>query len=167
MIPELCTDRLLLREMNHADFDTFAAVHGAPEHARFIGGACDRNQAWRRFAAMLGHWTLRGFGMWAIEEWATGKFAGCAGLWYPEGWDEVELGYWLTPEMTGKGYATEAATAARKYASQTLGHRRLASYIHPDNAASIAVAERLGAKPEGVLEGGDLDGHILYRHPKQ
>jgi len=167
MIPELCTDRLLLREMNHADFDAFAAVHGDSEHARFIGGACDRNQAWRRFAAMLGHWTLRGFGMWAIEEWATGTFAGCAGLWYPEGWDEVELGYWLTPEMTGKGYATEAAVAARKYAAQTLGHRRLASYIHPDNAASVAVAERLGAAPDGMLKGGDLDGHIIYRHPKQ
>lgn len=167
MIPELCTDRLLLREINHSDFDAYAAVYEDPEHARFIGSACDRTEAWRRFAATLGHWTLRGFGIWAIEEWATGKFAGCAGLYYPEGWEEVEVGYWLTPEMTGKGYATEAATAARKYAAERLGHRRLVSYIHPENKPSIAVATRMGACFEEEIKGGPLDGHHAYRHPKQ
>ena len=40
---------------------------------------------------MMGHWVIRGFGVWAVEEKATGDFCGIVGLWYPEGWPEREM----------------------------------------------------------------------------
>ncbi len=83
---EIQTDRLLLRQWQPKDFDAYASYYGDDELAQYIGGPCTRNQAWRRMAAELGHWSLRGFGLWALEEKATGKLAGCTGLWFPEGW---------------------------------------------------------------------------------
>lgn len=164
-IPELTTDRLLLRGLRAHDFDDFARTHGDPVQAKYIGGACSREEAWLRMATMMGHWLMRGFGLWAIEEKASGQFAGCAGLWCPEGWPEVELGYWLIPKMVGRGYATEAAKRARQFAIDTLGLTSLVSYIDPENTASIAVVSRMGAQFEKIMEGGVLDKHSAYRHP--
>ena len=159
------TERLLLRLWRSEDFDQYAAYHADEELARFIGGACSRGQAWRRMAAELGHWTLRGYGFWALEEKDGGALAGCAGLWFPEGWPELELGYWLLPRAQGKGYATEAGLEARRHAYETLGAKTLVSYIHPENAASKRVAERLGARLEETIELLDFGPHGVWRHP--
>ncbi len=160
------TDHLLLRHWQLRDFDAYASYYGDEELAKYIGGPCDRNQAWRRMAAELGHWTLRGFGYWALEEKATGELAGCTGLWFPEGWPELELGYWLMPNARGKGYATEAALRALKYAYEVLGAKTLVSYIHPENGPSKQVAERIGASHETTIELLDFGPHCVYRYPK-
>ena len=60
-------------------------------------------------ALVLGHWQLRGFGLWAVEERATGMLAGRVGCWQPEGWPGLEIGWALRREFWGRGYATEAA----------------------------------------------------------
>ena len=117
-------------------------------------------------AASIGHWVLRGYGYWAVEEKDTGSFVGSAGLWYPEGWPEIELGYWLMPEMRGKGYATEAALAAHEVAFNTLHVESLVSYIHPENEPSKKLAERMGARAEATIELLDYGPHIVYRHPR-
>lgn len=117
-------------------------------------------------AAHLGHWVLRGHGYWAVEEKETGKFVGSVGLWRSEGWPELELGYWLMPEMQGRGYATEAAAASRDYAFEVLGAQTLVSYIHPENEPSKRVAERLGAKYEKIIELGGHGPHCVYRYPR-
>ena len=162
---ELETERLRLRLWRSADLDTYAAAYADEEVARFIGGRCDRAQAWRRMAAEVGHWTLRGYGFWALEEKASGEVAGCCGLWFPEGWPELELGYWLLSRAQGKGYATEAGRRAREYAYENLGATTLVSYIHPDNVPSQRVAERLGAHHEKTIELCDFGPHHVYRHP--
>lgn len=162
---ELETERLLLRQWCQEDFEVYAAYYADPELARFIGGACDRPTAWRRLAAEVGHWTLRGFGFWAVEELDSGSLVGCVGLWRPEGWPELELGYWLLPAGQGYGYATEAGLRAREYAYDVLGKRTLVSYIHPDNEPSKRVAERLGARHEATIELLSFGPHCVYRHP--
>ncbi len=162
---ELETDRLLLRQWRPDDFDHYAEYYADEELARYIGGACDRQQAWRRWAAEIGHWTLRGYGFWAVEEKQTGNLAGCVGLWFPDGWPELELGYWLMPIAQGKGYATEASLASREYAYEVVGAKTLVSYIHPDNQASKRVAERLGAHLEKTIELMNFGPHCVYRHP--
>jgi len=161
---ELESERLHLRQFQPRDLDDFAAFYADPELACFIGGACDRNEAWRRMALELGHWDLRGYGMWALEEKATGDFVGCSGLWNPEGWPELEVGWWLARAKQGQGFATEAAGRARAYAYEDLGATTLISCIDPDNTASKRVAERLGAQCEDVI---DLMGGraCIYRHP--
>ena len=162
---ELKTERLLLRQWEQRDFEFYAEYYADKEAARYVGGHCDRDKAWRRMAMLIGHWALRGYGLWAVEEKETGSFVGCVGLWFSDGWPELELGYWLRREMQGKGYAVEAARASRDYAYEVVGTETLVSYIHPDNEPSKRVAEKLGANFEEVIELLDHGPHCVYRYP--
>lgn len=162
----LLTKRLLLRQWRDDDFEAFAGYYADPELARFVGGPSDRESAWRRMASLIGHWVLRGFGYWAVEERLTGRFVGGVGLWHSIEWPELELGYWLVPEVQGRGYATEAARRAHDYAFAVVGADTLVSYIHPDNEPSKRVAERLGGRYESTIELLDFGPHCVYRYPK-
>lgn len=150
VIPELVTDRLLLRAFQSSDFDAYATICADPRVRRYLGDGqpLDRVTAWREMAFLLGHWGLRGFGQWALIEHASGELVGRAGLWEPEGWPGVEVGWVLSRAHWGQGFATEAASAALGHAFGALGMQRVISLIHPDNRASIRVAERLGERYE-------------------
>ena len=161
---EIESERLLLRSWCNADFAGVAEMFCDEQTARYIGGVCTRDEAWRRMATIVGHWVLRGFGLWALEEKASGRFVGACGLWYPEGWPDREVGWWLLPAAQSQGYATEAARRARLYAYKTLGFNTLISIIHPDNTPSLRVAERLGARFERSLELRGIQA-VVYRHP--
>lgn len=148
MIPTLETERLILRAHRAEDFEPFAAMMAEPAVARFItltGQPQTRDESWRILAALIGGWTLRGFGMWAVEERATGRYLGRVGPWQPEGWPGFEIGWGLSGAAQGKGYATEAARAAIDWSRATLGVGRILHIIHPDNIPSQRVAQRLGA----------------------
>lgn len=164
MIHTVESERLVMTQFTQDHFDDFAAFLADPVQAKYIGGHCDRPDAWRRFASILGHWQLRGFGFWAVEEKTSGDFAGCVGLWMPEGWPELEVGYWITTQKQGKGYATEAGLRAKKAAYEDLGHQTLVSYIHPDNQASKNVAIRMGAFHEKTIELSKFGPHCVFRH---
>jgi len=142
-IPKLETERLILRAPRPADFPAFADFYASPR-SQFVGGPATAEQSWRFLAGELGHWPLRGYGRWAVEEKSSGKLAGIIGPWNPEGWPEPELGWDLMNGFEGKGYATEAAQAIIEYAFRELGF----SYVHaatdPENIASNNVARRLG-----------------------
>lgn len=161
----LTTDRLTLRLWRDEDFADYATFFSDDHQARFVGGACPDYEAWRRLAVVAGHWALKGFGLWAVEERDTGSFVGCVGIQRPMGWPETELGYWIAADMQHRGYATEAAVAAREHAYATLPIDTLVSYIHPDNAASIGVAQRLGATLEHYIELLSFGRHGVWRHP--
>jgi len=160
------TPRLLLREWRLSDFEPYAAYYADPALARYVGGHLSREAAWRHMATQAGHWALRGYGYWAVEEKSTGNLVGSVGLWRSDGWPELELGYWLMPEKHGKGYATEAGSRARDYAWEEVGADSLVSYIDPDNEPSKGVAERLGASFEAIIPLLDFGDHCVYRYPK-
>lgn len=145
-IPTVETERLRLCAFAAADLDAYAAMCADVEVMRFVGdgGPIDRDAAWRQMALFLGHWALRGFGMWALEERASGRLVGRAGYYQPEGWPGSELGWLLARDRWGRGLATEACRAAlgRRAA---FGIERLISLIRPGNVRSAAVAARLGA----------------------
>jgi RimJ/RimL family protein N-acetyltransferase len=159
-VPRLETDRLVLRMLGASDFESYARIGGDPVVARYLGNGkpLTRGEAWRSLAAHIGHWTLRGYGMLAIEEKATGLFVGRAGFFNPEGWPGFEIGWTLAPERWGRGYATETATRLLDYAFTDLGRDHVISVIHPENAASIRVAERIGERFErkAELNGGEI-----------
>jgi len=161
--PVLETERLFLRAPQPGDFEPCAAFLTS-DRARFVGGPCDRNQSWRAMGHMTGHWVHRGFGMFIFHAKGDETPLGMAGPWFPEGWPEHEIAWsiWL-PAAEGKGLAFEAATAARAYAWNSLGWNSAVSYIDPNNARSIRLAERMGAMRAAnpVPEGGSL----VYRHP--
>ena len=147
------TERLILRMWREDDYETYARMCADPEVMRYIGGQItDRTEAWRHMAALVGHWQLKGYGHWAIEEKASGQLAGRVGFLYPAGWPDFEIGWILGKEFWGKGYATEGARKALDYAFSELDRKHVISLIHPENRASIRVADRLGEKPEGTAE---------------
>jgi RimJ/RimL family protein N-acetyltransferase len=148
------TERLVLRMFREGDFEAYARIGGDPQVARYIGNGkpLTRAEAWRGLAAHIGHWTLRGYGMLAIEEKATGAFIGRAGFFNPEGWPGFELGWTLARASWGQGYATEAAGRLLAYAFTDLGQDHVISVIQPANSASIRVAERIGERYERTAE---------------
>jgi RimJ/RimL family protein N-acetyltransferase len=168
VIPELRTERLLLRGLRLGDLDAYAAMYRDPEVMRHLedGGPLDRLAAWRSMAVHLGHWQLRGYGQWALEECASGEVVGRAGLWRPEGWPGLEVGWLLARPRWGQGFATEAGRAAIDYAFDVLGAEEVISLIRPENRLSIRVAERLGESYMRTIEvhGARADVYCI-RHP--
>jgi RimJ/RimL family protein N-acetyltransferase len=146
-------DRLILRMLDESDFSGYAAMCSDAEVMRYIGEGqvLSRDEAWRNLALMLGHWQLRGYGQWAVEERESGKFIGRVGFWNPEGWPGLELGWMLRREFWGQGFATEAARALLPFAFLDLKQTRIISLIRPGNQASVRVADRLGEKLVGKV----------------
>ena len=164
--PTLETKRLRLRPMRGDDHDAVADLLSDDQWVQHIGGARTRAGAWRVMAMIAGHWQLRGYGMWVLEHRESREFLGWCGLWYPDGWSCPEIGWTLTQQAAGHGYATEAALAARDYGFTVAKLPRLISYIASDNTASIRVANRMGAVQTG-MESPDGDGVMVHVYEHQ
>ena len=162
----LATARLELRMFREDDLDAYAGMCADEEVMRYIGvgGPVGADVAWGQMALFLGEWILHGYGMWAVEERASGRLIGRVGFLNPHGWPACELGWLLARDAWGHGFALEAAQAAIAHGRANLGLRELISLIRPDNARSIALAERLGATLDRKVE--FLGGATLqYEHP--
>lgn len=161
-IPSLTSERLILRAPREQDFDAMLAFNASPR-AGFIGGEAPRQQVWRGLLANIGHWALRGYGFFSVDTHA-GEFVGRVGVINHDGWPEPELAWHLFDGAEDKGYAIEAALAARADAHTRLGMPALMSMIDPANRRSLNLARRLGAAFE---RSGSLNSHAyhLYRHP--
>jgi RimJ/RimL family protein N-acetyltransferase len=148
----LKTDRLILREWRLDDLEAFAAMSADPNVMQFLtvdGNPDSRFGAWRALCGMVGHWQLRGFGLFAVVERDTGAFVGRIGPWEPEGWPDFEIGWTLASAYWGRGYATEAVKECLRYAFTELNRPHVSSFIVPENVRSIQVAERVGERLEG------------------
>ncbi len=147
--PVLFTPNLVLRVPDGRDLDGFAAFQANAETTRFLGGVTTRSEAWRLLATVAGSWVTNGYGMFSVIERATGQWVGRLGPWQPEGWPGTEVAYGVLPQFAGRGYAYEGCVAAMDYAVDVLGWSDICHTINPDNARSIALAQRLGAVNRG------------------
>ena len=162
--PVLETERLRLRAFRLDDFETYARWCADAETTRYLGsGPMDREQAFRGLATLLGLWSLRGFGLWAAEEKASGALVGRIGLHLPLDSPGIEVAWLVDRDRWGEGFASEGARAAIRYGFETLRVTRLISLIRPGNAASIRVAEKVGEHFVGELErqGDRLDMYAI------
>lgn len=152
-IPTLLTPRLTLRALRADDLDAFAAMQANPAVMKTLGTGVVRSRAetWDAMARMLGQWALRGYGMFAVTENATGRFIGRAGILHPYEWEEPELAYGLDQPYWGRGYATEAAVILHRWAFLQMHLTSLVSYVMPSNTASRHVLEKLGARLTGRM----------------
>jgi RimJ/RimL family protein N-acetyltransferase len=139
------TERLILRLPHIDDFEAYAELHAHETAARYIGGTLPRPAAWRKFLQMPGAWSVQGYAMFSVIEKSSGRWVGQAGPWQPEGWPGTEVGWAFHPASWGKGYAMESATAAIDWAFANLGWSEVIHSIDPKNAASQALATRLGS----------------------
>jgi RimJ/RimL family protein N-acetyltransferase len=158
--PVIETERLKLRQWRVADVEPYTAMLADPGTARFITvdgkSVTDAMTGWRHTVVMAGHWALHGAGMFAVEEKSTGNFIGRVGPWFPPGWPDFEIGWGITKQAQGKGYAVEAARAAIDWAFATFELDRIIHCIDRENVGSLGVARRLGAEKQREIE---LFGH--------
>ena len=150
-VPVLETDRLRLRGHRLNDFAACSAMWADPIVTRYIGGRpFTQEGVWARLLRYPGHWAMLGYGYWAVEEKETGTFVGEMGFGdfkrdiQPSLDGLPELGWALVTQEHGKGYATEGVRAAIGWGDQHFGARRTTCLIHPENTASIRVAEKCG-----------------------
>ena len=162
-IPVLETKRLVLRGPEPEDYPDFKATFTS-YRARFMGGPLNAYESWMLYAAEIGHWAIRGFGMWMIHDRDTDETYGMAGGWKPAKWPEAEIAWIIWPDAQGRGIALEATHMARNYFYNVLGWDGAVSYLDPKNLDSIRLAERLGATRD--KDAASVDGNdVVYRHP--
>jgi RimJ/RimL family protein N-acetyltransferase len=153
--PTIETERLVLRGWRMDDFGGLAELMADPEAGRYItpySKPLDAMASWYHMMTLAGMWAVQGFGLFVMEEKASGRFVGRAGPWHPLGWPGFEVGWAVHPAARGKGYATEAARGAIEWSRATLGVGEIVHAIAVDNAASQRVARRLGAVPDGRID---------------
>ena len=150
----LHTQRLTLRQFRPSDYEHYQTLVGDAEVMRYVGlgKPLDAALAWQNLALVMGHWYMRGYGLWALELRDQPGLIGRVGLYKPHGWPGLEIGWLLQRDCWGNGYASEAAQAVKAVAQEVLARQGLISLIHPLNQRSAAVAKRLQGRLEGQLD---------------
>lgn len=146
MIPEVETERLLLRGPKPEDFSVYREFFADAEGSSTYGGPMSADRAWRVLATDLGHWQLRGFGRWSVVVKKTGEMVGGCGLWWPEGYPRSELTWWIIPAHRRHGYATEASRAAVRFGYDTLKWPLVETHMNDENEPARRLAETLGGE---------------------
>ena len=150
---EIETDRLLLRMWRDGDLGAYARICADGEVMRHLPGRMTRRESEEQVARFVRHWEERGFGLWAVEHKAEGRFIGFVGLRrhddWPEGDHKTEVGWRLDRAYWNGGLATEGARASLRHGFEVLGLERIISVTVPENAASRRVMEKAGLTPRG------------------
>jgi ribosomal-protein-alanine N-acetyltransferase len=170
-VSERVTSRLRLREWRDADLAPFAAMNADPEVMRYFPEPLDRAASDALVDWIRMQFANHGFGPWAVEVPGVIEFAGFVGLMVPAFEAHftpcIEIGWRLTRQVWGKGYATEAPRAALDYAFDVVKADEVVALTVPKNLPSRAVMERLGMSRDPA---DDFDhprlpaGHALRRH---
>lgn len=168
LVPEkIETKRLILRQFSNEDWKDIHHCYSNKEVTKYtFGHSLTESESWRVMAGMIGHWHLRGYGPYAIEEKKSKKVIGTAGFWYPNDWPELEIKWALSRQYWGKGYASEAARSVQKTALECFSKNSLISFIHSENSASIQLALAIKAVFEKQMEFRGGSWHV-YRHPSK
>jgi len=161
------TKRLILRQFTESDWEDLHHYYSSDAATKFtVGRPFTEGETWRTMCSMIGHWQVRGYGPYAIEERQSGRVLGTAGFWFPNDWPSPEIKWALAPDYWGKGFASEAARAVQKIGQDFLPHISLISFINADNHASIQLAKAIGACFEEEVPFRGAQWHI-YRHPRK
>lgn len=158
------TERLRLREMTLDDLDFVAAMLADPQVMRFYPRCYSREEAQAWIRRQMDRYARDGHGLWLVLSRSDGEPVGQVGLVRQQvgGADEIEVGYLIHHPFWRRGFAAEAAAAARDYALGVLGRPRVISLIRPENTPSQAVARRLGMQPRaGLVPHGGFD-HLVF-----
>jgi len=143
-IPTIKTQRLILRAPSEDDFDVYKNFYADEDASSAYGGPLSELAAWKKLAADLGHWQLRGYGMWSLQEKQSGDMIGGCGLVWPRGWPRSELTWWIIPSARRKGYGFEASRAVVNYAYEVLKWPLVETHMNDENMPARQLALKLG-----------------------
>ncbi|WP_147110599.1 GNAT family N-acetyltransferase [Tateyamaria sp. syn59] len=157
----LTTDRLTLRQPQASDLPPYTDYCASPR-TQFVGGPFDAAQAFDKFAAFAGHWALRGFGRYIMQQ--DGAPIGHVGPMQRDHRQPPEFTWTLwDSRYEGQGLATEAAAHVRDHLLGDLRWPEMIVHILPDNSGSIGIAERIGATRTDDTPPAWYEGAVVYR----
>lgn len=145
-VPTLQTERLILRCPQESDMHAYIEFYSDAEASHFYGGPLSEIGAWSALAKNIGHWVLRGFGLWTIVRRDTNEVIGSCGLAAPQGWPRRELTWWILPEARKQGFAKEASLATIQFGYEQLGWDLVETHMDDKNVAARALTLSLGGK---------------------
>lgn len=161
------SERLRFRELTFDDADNLYQLNKDPEVIKYTGDPpFETVETARLFIYNYKDYKLNGYGRWAVEVSADGRFIGWSGLKLNE-LEQVDLGYRFHKSEWGKGYATEAAQACLQYGFEKLAMMEIIARADKENLASLKVIEKLGMKyfMEGACK--TVDNANYYRITRQ
>jgi len=175
-MPEIRTERLLMRRWRDEDRDPFAALNADPAVMEHMQGPMTRERSDAFVDRIEACWEERGWAQWAIEVPGVAPFIGYVGLWpadFVTGEPMVEVGWRIAHEHWGNGYVTEAAHEALRHGFEDVGLEEIVSFTVPQNERSWRVMERIGLRrdPAADFDHPNVDAgayphlvrHVLYR----
>ncbi len=146
MIPTIETDRLIIRGPDASDFGSYQRFFSDADASGLYGGPLPPNLAFRKLAADIGHWHIRGYGMWNMVERSSGKMVGSCGLVWPEGWPRSELTWWIAADARRQGFAYEGSRAVISFAYGELKWSMVETHMNDENEAARNLALKLGGQ---------------------
>ncbi|MGB1237431.1 MAG: GNAT family N-acetyltransferase [Pseudomonadales bacterium] len=164
MIPTLSSPELILRAPRESDFCVYQAFFCDAQASHFYGGPLSATNAWKQLAMDLGHWHLKGYGVWVIESKETGEVLGGCGFWWPNAWPRPELTWWLATAARGRGIATKASKLAIDFAYNQLQWQHVETHLRDDNEAARQLVIRLGGEViarEAFPDGVDRNVYVI------
>lgn len=170
-VPLVETERLLLREQRTDDFARHAAMLADPAVYRYVGNApVSREEAWRKLIGAAGLWSMLGYGYWSVERKSDGAYVGQIGFadfkrdMRPSIDNLPEMGWLLSSDAHGQGFASEAVSAGLRWIDEALGRPEVVAIIDLSNAGSIKVAEKAGfsVREDATYKGEPI---LLFRRP--
>ncbi|MGL1921441.1 MAG: GNAT family N-acetyltransferase [Hyphomicrobiales bacterium] len=145
-IPQIETNRLLLRAPSEHDVVAYEEFYGDAEASKFYGGPLSAVEAWNKLAHDIGHWHLRGYGIWTIERKDTAHAIGGCGIYWPQGRTRPELTWWISTPSRRMGFAKEASVAAIRFGYETLEWDLVQTHMKDENLAAKSLVLSLGGK---------------------
>jgi len=171
--------RIILREWQQSDFAPFARINSSKNVCEFLPKTLSEEESKQFAQRIIQRFTIQGFGLFALEDKKTSKFIGYAGFNVPKFEARfmpcIEIGWRLSYDFWGKGYATEAALAVRNHGFEQLGFLEIVSFTVANNLRSISVMKKIGMvhKEEddfyhpNFKRNNPLCKHVLYRLNKK
>ena len=161
-IPTLTTPRLTLRPFAPEDAISLHRIMNEPNIMQYFPNtaALDMERVQKIIERQLGQYETYNLGWWAVFLQGGPDLIGWNGLQYLPETDEVEIGYLLSMQFWGRGYATEGAKASLEFGFETLGLEQIIGLIHPDNTGSQNVLKKCGLQ---YFEQKEYFGIQLFR----
>lgn len=170
VIPEIETERLILRVPVSADVDVWATFISDPDFTRYVprsrGNLTVRERAERTIRALQELWEQQAMG-WAITRKKDSQFIGHCNIDSLSDTNDMELSYLLGKPYWGQGFATEASRAAVRFGFEHTAWERIVAAVVPANVPSVRVLDHIGFDYERDVNYNEMTGNdsIVLENP--